>query len=267
MTRPTSSVPFSGFASGNTSMPPITFGTLATSRQVASPENQDESSVSTFTDIGFARAALSPLQTYAARPSRRFAAPSTMPIIRASKPVPAMTAKCSPFTTPASSVAAPAVERDVERAFDRGRDAEVGREEVRGASRHDPERHSGAGEGVDAPLHTAVTAPHEHEVDTFLDSLLGALACLRALGDLEPHELDVLVLVEPPAKLRESAVEGLLRMGDDRDALHVKSLPSVMLPRSRSHSATRKARCSAAMTHTMPSPAPATTSEMWCAPR
>ena len=75
------------------------------------------------------------------------------------------------------------------------------------------------------------------------------LARLRALRHLVPHDLDAVALVEASSELGKPSADRLLAVGDDCNALHAKSLPSATLPRSRSHSATRKARCSAAITH------------------
>ena len=75
--------------------------------------------------------------------------PSACWIIDASKPAPAMTAKRSPLNRPTSSFRRSPSEADRDRLLDVLRDAEVRREQVRGAGRQDRERSVRACERVD----------------------------------------------------------------------------------------------------------------------
>ena len=62
------------------------------------------------------------------------------------------------------------------------RDAEVGREQVRGAGGHDREARIGAREHVDAALHHPVAAPHEDELRAFVPAPADLLGRIRLFG-------------------------------------------------------------------------------------
>ena len=260
VTRPTSRVPFSGSASGNTvhAADHLRHVRDEEARGLAR-EPRRSPSTSTCTDIGFARAAFSPSR----RTRRDRSCVLAVPIDHADHPC------VEPDSGHDREVLA-VHDADVEiRACAVERDRRLrlrGRSGCRRSSRRGwrcrrastASVTAGAGERVDASLHAAVAAPHDDEVGAFLHCL-AARAC-RPSCSTRPRTTSGSMISCSSSRRRSSVSPPpivFLRVGDDRDALHAKSCPSARLPRSRSHSATRKARMLAAITHTMPSAAPA----------
>jgi len=103
VTTPSSSWPSSGCACWKVFNPPNRLPTLPTSTQLARPLNHRLPPRLIFTFVGGTFTFLIAVKTYARRPARSLRPRSASPIMRASNPAPAMTAKCSPFTTPTSS--------------------------------------------------------------------------------------------------------------------------------------------------------------------
>ena len=136
--------------------------------------------------------------------------------MRASKPAPAMTAKCSPFTVPRSSLRRPAEPDPRRRRRSPGGS--------RGSSRRGwPCRPAGSraspstGEHVDALLHEAVAAPREDELGAVVERPLDLLRRLLALRHLEPLRIRHTLRLEHPAQLEEPSAHRLAGMRDDRD--------------------------------------------------
>ena len=76
-----------------------------------------------------------------------------------------------------------------DRLLDVMRDAEVGREQVRGPGGNDRDRGVGTGEHVDAALHHAVAAPDDDEVRAGIERGPHALRRLPTLRHLEPERV------------------------------------------------------------------------------
>ena len=138
-------------------------------------------------------------------------------IIAASKPTPAMTPKRSPANRPTSKRRRSPPQPDRDRLLDVRRDAQVRREEVRGAGGDDREARVPARELADAAADGAVAAPGEHEVGALVEGAAHLRGRLLGLRHLVPERVRVPAVGEDAAQLRQTAAERLLGVGDDRD--------------------------------------------------
>ena len=168
---------------------------------------------------------LAPVRMYAARPRRFLSAPSASRIISASSPAPAMTAKCSPLIRPRSSgrrapcnptVTAAAMSFGMPR-FDANRFAVPAGMIARSA--FEPRN------GVDAPLHHAVAAPHEHDVGAGVECFVHASGGELRLRHFEPQRIAHAVHAQLVTQLVESASERLARMRNHCDSAHRDLFP------------------------------------------
>ena len=139
----------------------------------------------------------------------------------ASKPAPAITAKCSPFTQSGIQRAASPVQPDPDRFGDVGRDAEILREQVEYAQA------GGIATAVLAPatasiaaLHRAVAAPDEDKLGARRDRAANTLRRLAALRHLVPDRVGMSLLVQHPPELIQAAAEALARVRHYRDNRH-----------------------------------------------
>ena len=93
------------------------------------------------------------------------------------------------------------------------RDAEVGREQVRGAGREDRERRVRAGHRVDAALHRAVAAPDEEQLGPLGQGTLHLLRREAALRHLDPQRIGHSLALQLAPQLGQAAAERLCRHG------------------------------------------------------
>ena len=152
-------------------------------------------------------------------------------------------------------------ERDRDHLLDVLRDLEMGREQVGRAGGSDRERHAGAGEHVDAPLHRAVAAPGDDELGALVEGTLDLLRRLAALRHLVPERIRDPGLLERLPERQEPVAEALAGVRDDRD-LHARAsraLTTARVMRAAPSAITKRAR--------IPTTIPPSASSGWCMPR
>ena len=213
---PSSSIPSSGSASGNSSTPPNTSPTLPSSTHVALPSYQSAPSTSISASNAGARRLREPLHRYAARPIRCLEVVGVADHRRveagAGHDGEALVVEPADVEPPAV-----AVQADGDGALDVLRDAEVRREQVRGPGGDDGERRVGPGEHVDAAPHGPVAAPGEDEVGALVERAPHLLGRLLGLRHLVPERVLDTGRGERAAQLGQPAADGLARVGDDGD--------------------------------------------------
>ena len=113
------------------------------------------------------------------------------------------------------------------------RDAEVRREQVRGARGEDREGHRRVPDRIDATLDHAVAAPDEEQVDAVFEELRHFLRRELALRDLAPERSVDAVLFQRVPQRAQAAAELLPGMRDHADGGH-QAASSAAARRSRS---------------------------------